>query len=810
MGDNKFSKKQIFPQMFDVRPTDRVGNLDLKKIEKIIRVAEISKKEEGKDKLPDYSLPKKIKKMEDLRSPSIFEEEARRFVEMLKEEKEFLRKKKKRIPINAQDVENVRNVSVEFISWGEGDFSKEEEENILPKKSISPLPKIQIPIGRIVGRNFLWLGKFAFASAFLIVFFIGANSAIKLKNRGMVKGESAIAELVLAKDAIKKGNFDESYIKFEQANEKLSQVSDDLGILGGSLANFTKYIPYLSKISSGSNIIKAGENISQAGKLISEILKNIENIKQGSSSGETVSYLELFQNNSTKLKEISVLLEEAQDFLADVKLDDIPKENRSEFMRAKSQLPILNSALAKFLDQERILVDILGGNGPRKYLFLFQNNQEMRATGGFIGSYGLLDIFNGRVRNFFIDGIFNPDGQLREKVVPPLPIQKISAAWSLHDSNWFPDFPVSAEKASFFYEKTGGPTVDGIITMTPTVMQKLLEITGPIEMPEYGVSVDEHNFIEKIQYEVEIDYDKELNQPKKILSDLAPKVLDKVFNSQNFADFSKTANVFLASLNQKQILIYSKNWEIEKVLSENGWSGEILDTPNDYLSVINTNINGFKTDGVIEEKITHEADIQEDGTIVDTVTIIRKHTGGDSPYEWWNKVNANYLRVYVPKGARLISAEGQTREFNSSPLDYNALGFKRDAQVQMEEDSVEIDEKSGTRIYEDSGKTVFANWVYVSPKETVTLKYVYVLPFKINLNMPSSTGAYSLLAQKQSGSQGSEFITKINYPELYKISWQYPEKNLLKTENLSDNQAGVRMETDLITDKFIGLSFLKN
>jgi len=67
-----------------------------------------------------------------------------------------------------------------------------------------------------------------------------------------------------------------------------------------------------------------------------------------------------------------------------------------------------------------------------------------------------------------------------------------------------------------------------------------------------------------------------------------------------------------------------------------------------------------------------------------------------------------------------------------------------------------------------------------------------------------------LLAQKQSGSQGSEFITKINYPELYKISWQYPEKNLLKTENLSDNQAGVRMETDLITDKFIGLSFLKN
>ncbi|HBR71803.1 MAG TPA: hypothetical protein DEA27_03310, partial [Candidatus Moranbacteria bacterium] len=32
----------------------------------------------------------------------------------------------------------------------------------------------------------------------------------------------------------------------------------------------------------------------------------------------------------------------------------------------------------------------------------------MRATGGFIGTYGLLDISNGHVRDFFIDGIFNP------------------------------------------------------------------------------------------------------------------------------------------------------------------------------------------------------------------------------------------------------------------------------------------------------------------------------------------------------------------------------------------------------------------
>ncbi|MDZ4385485.1 MAG: DUF4012 domain-containing protein, partial [Candidatus Moranbacteria bacterium] len=462
-------------------------------------------------------------------------------------------------------------------------------------------------------------------------------------------------------------------------------------------------------------------------------------------------------------------------------------------LELKSQLPETNRFLTEFISNSQIFTDVLGGNGMRKYLFLFQNNQEMRATGGFIGTYGVLDIFNGNVRNFFIDGIYNPDGQLREKVIPPVPIQKISAAWSLHDSNWFPDFPKSAEKAAWFYEKTGGPTVDGVITMTPTVMQKMLEITGPIELPEYGVTVDKDNFVEKIQYEVEVDYDKELNKPKQILADLAPKILDKLFNARNFSDIVRTMSVLSESLDEKQILIYSKNSEIEKVLSEQGWSGEILDTQKDYVSVVNTNINGYKTDGVVDEKIEHRAEIQSDGSVVDTLIITRHHNGGSLDHDWWNKVNADYMRVYVPKGSILLSAEGQTREYNTPPLDYHALAFKQDAQVRMEEDSLEIDEESGTKIYEDSGKTVFANWVYVSPQETVVIKYKYLLPFKLGMDGKGKPAdAYSLLAQKQAGSLGSAFTAEIAYPDNYKMVWNYPEK--VRRENNN-----IKIESDLKT-----------
>ena len=140
---------------------------------------------------------------------------------------------------------------------------------------------------------------------------------------------------------------------------------------------------------------------------------------------------------------------------------------------------------------------------------------------------------------------------------------------------------------------------------------------------------------------------------------------------------------------------------------------------------------------------------------------------------------------------------------NAPPLDYAALDFKHDTQVQMEEDSTKIDDASGTRIYDDTGKTVFANWVYVSPQETVVVKYKYLLPFRVSLdgnNNPVDT--YSLLAQKQAGSVGSQFVSSISFPSNYKVNWKYPDA-------IATDGHTLKLETDLKTDKFVGVAFTK-
>lgn len=642
------------------------------------------------------------------------------------------------------------------------------------------------------------------AVAFLTGGFFYFQKGLATQKRVLGVSRDAYDNVNSAIEGAKSQNFALSADKFKSAYEDFSQMAESLEGLGKGVIDVSRFVPGASKLSSGYYLTQAGRNLSLAGEKISQVGGNFEELKNKATKGENseVSVLEIFKALERDLSEIDGYLTEAQVNLDKVKIEDLPSENQAEISSLKAKLPVINDLVKNFFDNSHIVADFLGANGARKYLFLFQNNQEMRPTGGFIGSYGVLDIDgSGRVRNFFIDGIFNPDGQLLDKVAPPKPIQKISVAWSLHDSNWFPDFPLSAQKAMLFYEKTGGPTVDGVITLTPTVIQKLFDITGPIEMPEYGLTLTKENFIQNIQYEVEIDYDKEENRPKKILSDLAPIILDRISQTRDAGTILAAMDILNEALKEKHILLYFSNSELQSIISDLGWSGEVLAAEDDYLSVINTNVNGFKTDGIVKEKISHEVKIHSNGEIIDTVAINRKHLGGNTDYEWWNKVSADYMRVYVPEGAELLAVEGQTREINEDVVDYQSLNYEFDPDVKDEEARMRIDSKTGTRVYNEKGKTVFANWVYVSPQEEVTIKYRYKLPFKYDGEIKS----YSLLTQKQSGSLGSEFELSFNYPKDWSLNWQNEELQDCNSEE--DNMKKICFSGDLKTDKFLGAVF---
>lgn len=644
---------------------------------------------------------------------------------------------------------------------------------------------------------------------FLILFAVGVawgiSRASEIKKIVEKEGARGFENISLAVEDIKEENFAKSFEHFNEAQKAFARGKSYFPWGSSAFIGVVRFVPGLSQAASGKYALEAGESFALAGASLVKVAEEFSLSNPalaGYTQGEKISLFDFIARIEKELKQSTLKLNAGSLALEKININDIPEEKRGVFLLARQNLPTLIGLIGKFEQYETLLSELLGDRGPRKYLFLLQNNHELRATGGFIGSYALLDVNGGVVRNFFVDGIFNPDGQLKENIVPPTPMQKISAAWSLHDSNWFPDFPVSAEKAIFFYEKTGGPTVDGVITLTPTVMQKLLAVIGPIALPQYGLTVDAENFIMVIQEQVEVKYDREENQPKKVLADLSVLLFEKMFVIEDKVALYKVAEALVEGLNEKHILLYARYPETEALIDKAGWSGKMLPSSKDYLSVVHTNINGYKTDGVIDEIIKHKVEIGADGSIIDTLVVTRTHRGGETPYDWWNRVNADYMRVYVPRGSKLLSAKGMTWEFSDAPLDYQALGFRRDADVEHEENSIVVDEKSGTRVYEDAGKTVFGAWVYVSPQESVTVEYRYLLPFSIDMNKLQSGDAdsYSVLYQKQSGSMGSKLFSSVIFSEKMLMIWQ-------DSGNLLPFGREWKLETDLKTDVFAGMVF---
>ncbi len=676
-------------------------------------------------------------------------------------------------------------------------FSKNKKQDI--DFSLSELFKNSTPIKLIPKNIFTGFAVFTGIFALGFGFFAFVGNTFAVKGGVMGSGERAVESIKTAVGHAGQKDFQASGKAMDEAYDEMVFASEEMNSINNMAVFVSEFIPGASQLSSGKHVIEVGKYLTHAGKEANSLAPIITNLieSKGDQSMEDISLLEIYQNS---IKHISVIhqdVKQASQHIKEVNLDDIPNDYRDEFSDMKSIFPYIEESLEVTVSGQDAIEDILGANGPRKYLFLFQNNHEMRATGGFIGSYGLLEISNGKITNFKVDGIFNPGGQLIDRIVPPLPIQKISADWSLHDSNWFPNFPTSAEKAIDFYERTGGPTVDGVVTLTPVVMKKILEVTGPVTLDEYDTEVNSDNFMRVIQTEVEEEYDKEENDPKKILADLTPKVFEKIISSKNPKNLVGIVNVISKSLDEKQILVYMRNDYIQDVISQSGWSGEVIDTDKDYLSVINSNVNGFKTDGMVRETIKHSAKIHEDGSVINKVTITRKHEGGRTGFDWWDSVNSDYMRIYVPEGSRLLSVEGQTREINEERLDYNVLGYERDKDIVAEEENRIVDKESGTRIYEEEGKTVFANWVYVSPQETATITYEYILPFKVEFDYDNSGqfGSYAVVYQKQAGSENSVVESEMVLPEDFKLFWE------------TDNEKDLKMKDGLQSDLYHGVVF---
>jgi len=649
--------------------------------------------------------------------------------------------------------------------------------------------------------------------AFLILCFLGSTlisgfsfyqKTSDLKGRVLVKANVAYANLNQAQSFLDQQDYDSASLAFAAASQNFQASMVETEKLGRVALQILALMPIKNKLTQGPRVLKIGEYLAASGEYLTNALKPFSDINAIYSGLEplpndnqrtlTQAILESRDNLAIALNN----LERAEKEAVGLEGESVERDLAEQINLITNGIPVLRSSLNEFLDFNQDLLAILGEEKSKTYLLLFQNNNEIRATGGFIGSYGLLNLDKGQIKNLAIDGIYNPDGQLAEKISPPSPLRFTNTRWHSRDANWFPDFPASADKVAWFLEKTGAPSVDGVIALTPNVIVELLKITGPIEMPEYDTAVNADNFVMQTQKEVELEYDRELNRPKQFLADLAPKLLDKVLNSEKPQWFS-LLSVFSRMLDEKHLLFYFFDPKLQEFVAKQNWDGRVKDAPQDYLQLVNTNINGGKTDNMVRETINLTVTIETDGAVVSEAEIIRKHTGDNT---WPSINNIDYLRLYVPAGSELISASG-FQKVNIPPLSYEEMQYIVDPLLEEIRKESRLDESSGTTITKEFGKTCFGNWVSVKPQETAAVKFKYRLPFKIKPGVINNLDKYTLLAQKQSGSFGSNLILKIIAPPDLKAIWRYPDDMQI----FSDNTIGSHVVLD--TDKYFGVALEK-
>ena len=581
--------------------------------------------------------------------------------------------------------------------------------------------------------------------------------------------------LVEAKDYISHRDFEAASEAVKTASLNFEEINKKVILLGqASVPTFPRELD--SEILSNIKLVGVGDSLFQiANQFFSSILPFINGTKKINNSQD-------FQNLKTEVRGITNQLEKSYLELSKLDSQALPQDVDSFLIKNKEQIQGFGNTLESASAILDLAPEALGSRQPKNYLLLFQNNSELRATGGFIGTYGLLNLKNGKVGKLFIDSVYNPDGQLLEAATPPLPLTKITDNFGMRDANWWPDFPTSAKKIQNLYEKEGGVTTDGVIAMTPNVFEEILKIIGPIPMPDYDVGLTADNFVSLVQYKTEIDYDPAYH-PKKMLADFAPIMLKKIEEApteQKILIFKKLVEL----IEQRHILVYSSDEQTEGLLSNLDVTGEIKNYQGDFLSVVNSNIGGAKSSRNVKELIDQEIDVLPDGSIEKDITVKRSHEGS---YEWPDGTNFNYVRFYVPEGSLLI----------------NAAGFDNDEAINLSKDknNLEIDPAITSKGLADikteteNNKSVFGAWMVTRPGEERIATIRIRLPFRINEQ--ENLWEYSCYLQKQAGVESEDVNISIKIPEDLKLLSYYPGLDIASGE--------IKYSNTIKKDQFISI-----
>jgi hypothetical protein len=391
--------------------------------------------------------------------------------------------------------------------------------------------------------------------------------------------------------------------------------------------------------------------------------------------------------------------------------------------------------------------DIAGGNAQRRYLVLAENPAELRPAGGYAGTVGIVTLDHFKlVDKTFVD-VYAID--LRSKAPFQQPPDALAnhllgdQSWQLADSAWSPDFPTSAQNALRLYSlETGDSNIDGVIAINTFAIDKLLEVTGPVNVPTYDVTVNPGDTtLTALGLTRGVS---SLNSNRKaFLNDLAAQILDRIQHPGPL-EISRLPNAVSQMLADRSVMIWLKDPAEQQRVAAQGFDGRVRQDGGDYLYVVEANVEPSSKYNLVVDR-TDDLSVQLDssGNASSQLQMTWQNNAMDDgePYQSLRAYSTNqvglygdYVRVLTPGSATLSSASGQ----GDQPID------------QAEEVSTE------------ANRAVFGNYLLTPPGKSA-LEYAWSTT-GVATQASSGDWTYRLTVQKEPGALPSQFAAQITLP----------------------------------------------
>ena len=163
---------------------------------------------------------------------------------------------------------------------------------------------------------------------------------------------------------------------------------------------------------------------------------------------------------------------------------------------------------------------------------------------------------------------------------PPAPLRQYllkDFSWNLAVSNWSPDFPTSAAEAQRFFELGGGFPVDGVIGINVSTLERLLEVTGPVTVPQFDVTVTSENAFDVTAEHTRVPFEPQGDR-KEFVALLADEVLERVLRPAP-GMWSPLVDAIQDLGDEKNLLLYSHDPGQQELIRDLGPGDSAVEPP---------------------------------------------------------------------------------------------------------------------------------------------------------------------------------------------------------------------------------------